>query len=543
MKKTIKKSIKKSWPYLILAFLTLTIVVSIEGYITLKMMTIVDSALEGKIEVLKEEAVKILFAILLSLLFGLLASYTRGRYLYQSLVKTKIDYIDKLFDKNINEFQAENKASYLSIMTNDMNRIEKQYLEGIYEVGASFIGFMVAFIIIASVSPLALMLGAGISILSAIIGNVVAKPLQRHEKERSQLFDGYTSYIKEVLGAFQIVKANNLNEKVKKDFYKNSKDIQEKRYIMDKIHTYILAAQSFIMNSTTFFMLAVTVLLAIKGRITTGAVILIVNNLSRVIYPLMELGEWLPQIFAVKPIFEKIDKSLENQEIFDETKGIDKFNHRIEFNKVSFSYGEHEVLSNVNFSLEKGGKYLILGPSGGGKSTLLRLLRKYFKPLHGEILIDGKNLGDIRKKDYFNIISNIEQQVFLFEDTLRNNISLFKEYSEEEINHAIDQSGLSQFVKELPKGLDSMIYDNGKNISGGEKSRIAIARGLLSKSDIIFIDEAFASLDEQVAKEIEKTLLSLEGITLVNVSHLVFEENKGKYDKVLVVKNKLVYEE
>src|SRR5699024_12307892 len=170
-----------------------------------------------------------------------------------------------------------------------------------------------SFIIIASVSPLALMLGAGISILSAIIGNVVAKPLQRHEKERSQLFDGYTSYIKEVLGAFQIVKDNNLNEKVKKDFYKNSKDIQEKRYIMDKIHTYILEAQSFIINSTTFYMLAVTVLLAIKGRITTGAVILIVDNLSQEIYPLMELGEWLPQIIAVKAIYEQKDTRHENK--------------------------------------------------------------------------------------------------------------------------------------------------------------------------------------------------------------------------------------
>ena len=538
-----KKSIKKSWPYLILAFIALTIVVSIEGYITLKMMTIIDSALEGKTDVLKAEAIKISIAIGFCFIFGILSSYTRGLYLYKSLVKTKIDYIEKLFDKNINEFQAENNAIYLSTMTNDMNSIEKQYLEGIYAVGNSFIGFIVSFIIIASVSPVALILGAGISIVSGLLSIAVAKPLKRHEKHRSDLFGGYTSYIKEVLSAFQIIKANNLNDKVKKDFHDKSVDIQQKRFIMDKIQTYIIVIQSFITNGSTFAIIIITSLMAIRGSITTGAVVLIVNNLSRVIYPLMELGEWLPKIFSVKALFEKIDKSLKNHDNYEETIEIDKFNHSIRFDDVSFSYEKNDVLSDINLSMYKGEKYLIVGPSGGGKSTLLKLLRKYFNPIKGSILIDGKNLKDIRKRDYFNIISNIEQQVFLFEDTLRNNITLYKEYTDKEINLAIDRAGLRQFLDLLPNGLDTMIYDNGKNISGGEKSRIAIARGLLNKSDIIFIDEAFASLDSKVAKEIENTLLGLEGITVVNVSHVIFKETKDKYDKVFVVKNRAVFEE
>lgn len=535
-----KKSIKKSWSYLILALIVLTIVVALEGYITLKMMTIIDSAIEGRANMLKSESIKISIAIGLTLIFGILASYTRGLYLYKSLIKTKINYVEKLFGKNINEFQKENNAIYLSTMTNDMNTIEKQYLEGVYAVGNSFIGFTVAFIIIASVSPIALLMGAGISIVSAGLSIAVSKPLQRHEKQRSDLFEGYTSYIKEVLSAFQIIKANNLNEKVKKDFHNKSEDIQQKRYVMDKIHTYVLSIQSLVMNGSTFGIMVVTTLMAIRGSITAGAVILIVNNMGRVIHPLMELGEWLPKIFSVKSLFEKIDKSLKNQDNYEETTGINDFNHVIEFNDVSFAYDNNEVLSDVDLNLLKGEKYLIVGPSGGGKSTLLKLLRKYFNPIKGNILVDGKDLKDIKKRDYFNIISNIEQQVFLFEDTLRNNISLYKEYSEEEIKLAIERAGLSQFVEDLSNGLDTMIYDNGKNISGGEKSRVAIARGLLSKSHIIFLDEAFASLDSTVAKEIENTLLSLEGVTVVNVSHVVFEETKDKYDKVFVVKDKSV---
>jgi ATP-binding cassette subfamily B protein len=535
-----KKSISRSWPYLLLALAVLTIVVSLEGYITIKMMTIIDAALAGQIDMLKAEAFKISIAISMTLIFGILASYTRGLYLYKSLVNIKMDYVEGLFGKNINEFQAENNAIYLSAITNDMNSIEKNYFEGIYSVGNSFIAFIVAFIVIASVSPMALFLGASISIVSGLLAIVVAKPLQRHEKQRSDLFQGYTSYIKEVLSAFQIVKANNLDDKVREDFSNKSKDIQEKRFIIDRIHTYILSLQSFLMNGSFIVIMIITCLMALRGTITAGAVILIINNMSRVIYPLRELGEWFPKIFSVKGIFEKMDASLQNQENYLETIGMDAFNECIEFKDVSFAYGDKVVLSNINLSLKRSEKYLIIGPSGGGKSTLLKLLRKYFNPTKGQILIDGKNLKDIKKRDYFNILANIEQEVFLFEDSLRNNICLYKEYGEDEIELAIERAGLSQFVKSLPEGLDTMIYDNGKNISGGERSRVAIARGLLAKSDIIFLDEAFASLDTQVAREIEETLLELEDITIVNVSHVLFEETKDRYDKVLVVKDKSV---
>src|SRR5690606_22315655 len=159
------------------------------------------------------------------------------------------------------------------------------------------------------------------------------------------------------------------------------------------------------------------------------------------------------------------------------------------------------VLENINLKLEAKKKYLIIGPSGGGKSTVLKLLRKYHNPTNGEILFDDVSLKDIKKETYFKSISNIEQNIFLFEDTIKNNLTLYKDYSDEEIQDAIRKAGLTDFINSLKDGLDIVIYDNGKNISGGEKSRIAIARGLINKSKIILLDEAFASLDPTRAKE------------------------------------------
>ncbi|NLV88388.1 MAG: ABC transporter ATP-binding protein [Tissierellia bacterium] len=535
-----KKAINRGIPFLILALLMVAIAMGIDGYISIKIMRIIDYALDGNMELFKKESIEgfILVGILLPL--NILVAITRGLYINRSLVKSKIYYIDNLFKKNINEFQGENNAKYLAALTNDMNSIEQNYLVGIYGVGAGIIRFLVSFIVIASVSPSALFIGIGISIVSAIFSMLAGKPLQKHEKQRSDLFEGYTSYIKEVLGAFQIIKANDLNDKVKDDFYNKSESIQHKGYIIDKISTYIFASQQFIMMMSILLTFMVAVYMAIKGSITAGAVILIVNNMESMFFPLMNLTELFPKIVSVKSLFEKMDHSLKNHDDYEETLELDDFKHSIDFKNVSFSYDDNQVLQDIDLSIKKGEKYLVVGPSGGGKSTLLKLLRKYFNPTEGEILIDGKNLKDVKKESYFKKISNVEQQVFLFEDTIRNNITLYKDYREEEINLAIERAGLTDFIKGLPNGLDTIIYDNGKNISGGERSRIAIARGLLAKTDIIFLDEAFASLDAKVAQEIEKTLLNLEGVTVVNVSHVIFKETKDKYNKVFTVKNKAI---
>lgn len=535
-----KRALNKGVPFLILALLILSIAVSIEGYVSIKIMKIIDYGLDGNMELFKKESFVAFILVSILLPLNILATVTRGLYINKSLIKAKVYYVDRLFKKNINEFQEENNAKYLSALTNDMNNIEGKYLIGIYETGASLIRFLVSFIVIASVSPLALFIGLGVSCLSAIITMLMGKPLQKHERQRSDLFEGYTSYIREVLGAFQIIKANDIEDKVKDDFYNKSEGIQYKGYIIDKTYTFVSASQQFIMMISIFSIFLVSVYMAINGSITAGAVILIINNMERMFFPLMSLTETFPRIISVKSLFEKIDESLENQDNYEETLELNDFKHSIEFKNVYFSYEDNPVLENIDLSLKKGGKYLIVGPSGGGKSTLLKLLRKYFNPTAGEILVDGINLKDIKKESYFKNISNVEQQVFLFEDTVKNNITLYKDYTDEEINLAIDRAGLTDFIKGLPEGLDTMIYDNGKNISGGEKSRIAIARGLLAKADIIFLDEAFASLDARVAREIEKTLLSLEGVMVVNVSHVVFDETKDKYDQVFVVKNKAV---
>lgn len=537
-----KKSILKKWPFLVLAIIIGFGSSLLDGFISIYMMKIVDATLDGDRVLFFSLAKTLILLAILLLPVNIVLSYAKGLYKYKSLTSAKFNFMKRIFDKNISEFKRDNNGRYISAITNDMNTIENNYIDAIFQISMHLMSFIVGVAVIYSVSPMALLVGIGISLFSTLLAVALSKPLQKRQLQRSMLFESYTSYIREVLGAFSIVKANNLGAKVRTDFYNKSRDIQHKGYEIDRIYTYFLSIQSFTTNLSFYGIAGIVIYMAIKGQITTGGVILIINSMEKIIYPLMQVSEWLPKLFSVKTLFTNTDEILSNQNEQIETKELASFEKAIVLKNVSFGYTEELILKDISLTINKGCKYLIIGPSGGGKSTLLKLLRKYFAPTTGSITIDDLNLNDITKSSYFKNIANVEQQVFLFEDTLKNNLTLYKDYSEEEIHLAMERSGLTDFVNKLPDGLDTMLYDNGRNVSGGEKSRIAIARGLLANTDIIFLDEAFASLDSKIAKEIEKTLLGLEGITVVNVSHVIFNETKKDYHRVISIANGGIYQ-
>jgi ATP-binding cassette subfamily B protein len=481
-------------------------------------------------------------AILLSaqIPLRLLFSFLRGRFIKNTLLKMKTEYIKKVFGKNINEFNKENNAKYISALTNDFNLIEIDYITGILKVLEGITNFLTGVIIIIIISPIILAVGIFVIIVSVAISSIATRPVKKKNKERSTLLEEYSAFTKEVLSAFNIIKTNDLETRVSETFKKQSDKVQSKQYQIDKLISFVYALNNVNFGFTVFALLLTVSYLAITGIATIASVVVIIQNTFNIVGPIAELAEALPKIITSNALFEKIDASLKNIEDYKENKSFDGFKKKIELKNVSFSYDNDLVLDDITLSFEKGKKYLVVGPSGGGKSTILRLLRKYFNPAKGTILIDGFNLKDIKKVDYFNKIANIEQQVFLFEDTLKNNLTLYKNYTNQEIMDAIKRAGLEDFLKNHKEGLKYKIVDNGKNVSGGEKSRIAIARGLLNKADIILLDEAFASLDYNKAKEIEDSILALKNVTIINVSHVKIKENLVKYDIIYSVNNKAV---
>lgn len=533
------KRVFKATPQMIVALAFAALYTFFDGLVYVKMMGLLDFALVGDLNGLKDRIPGLILFASLLIPIGIITALTKGWYRRDGNLFMKSYYVRRVFRKNVSEFQRENTANYISKLTNDCNTLDVNFIDGVYVIGNGLANFAAGMWIIATINPWLILLSVAVTAVNAIISMIMNKPVSKAYRERSDMFDGYTSYIKEVLSAFHIVKNNNLVDKVKNDYYEKSEAIQQKGYIIERMVSFVFASQNFLMNISLYLVLCSLGYLAIQGKISVAGILIVSEGMRRMAWPLMMLSEALPKVFSSKGLSKKISDSLKNSDDYVETEELTDLNEKIEFRDVEFYYedGDHKpILQEVNFTIHKNGKYLIVGPSGGGKSTLLKLLRKYYTAKEGEIFIDGIPLRDVKKEDYFSMIANVEQQVFIFEDTLRNNITLYKSYTEEEIERALYVSGLSDFVKALPHGLDTMLYDNGKNISGGERSRIVIARAMLAKASILFLDEAFASLDMERAKEIEKTILSLENITVINVSHVIFKDSMEQYDGVFHVK-------
>lgn len=529
--------------YLIVLIIAVSIIFSyFDIHYNLIMKDLVDKAISGNVDNFLNDV--LIMVIYIVLFFIGLFSYDVLKSIFLKKVSrlVKGSYIKRLYNKNLNEFQSDNNSLYLSALTNDYEKIELNFFEPILESINMLCTFGAGIILISIIDPIILLVGFGLMIINVIISAISSKPVNKHNLERSKMLDNFIAYIKEVLGAFHIIKTNNLEEKVKKDYFDKSKKVQDKGFIIDRIQSFIFTIQNTNFGITYIGLFLFIAFYSIEGYISFGAVVLIVESSDRLIWSIARLVEALPKIFSVKSLHKKMEDTLKNKTDYQESINFNGFNKDITFSGVKFCYDDdNQVLDNVNLQFEKGKKYLIVGPSGGGKSTILRLLRKYFNPQDGEILVDGVPLKDIYKQDYFSYIANIEQNVFLFEDTIRNNLTLYKDIPEDKIYEVLHKAGLDDFIESLPKGIETMIYDNGKNISGGERSRLAIARGLINDAQIIFLDEAFANLDYDRAKEIERSILAIDNITLINVSHVVIKENQNEYDGIYVIKNKQAY--
>ncbi len=528
----------RTFPYLFLALAVAVAYAILDGVVTRMMMKLLDYALAKDLETLTSKVPQLLFLAMFLVPLGILVAITNNYSKAKSTAALKRYYIKKVFGKNIAEFQKENNAKYLSAMTNDFNTLEINFIEGIYTICNCIARFFVGVWLLYTVDKRLIILAVIIIAVNLLLSILTTKPSNKAFKERSDLFDGYTSYIKEILSAFHIVKNYNLQEKVTQDYYEKSDQIQHKGFLIERMLSFIWAFLNLFTSISIYGVIAGVGYLVVLGKITAGGLLIVVEGIQRMMWPLFDLSEALPKVFTTRDLIKKIEKTLENSDDYVETVDLEEFQKGIDFRQVEFSYEDSEqpILQNVELNIKKNGKYLIVGPSGGGKSTLLKLFRKYFNPTSGKIYIDGHDLRDVKREQYYKMVANIEQQVFIFEDTVRNNITLYKDYSSQEVEEAIRAAGLSDFVEGLLQGLDTIIYDNGKNISGGERSRIVIARALLSKASILFMDEAFASLDMERAREIEKTILELKDITVINVSHVIFKDTKELYDRVVTVK-------
>lgn len=540
--KTLKKY--KLLGPLVLASAVAAGTLAMEAYVSLAMMSVIDTAMKSGLKASIPGMFLLISLALLSLPVNLLMIVLKQRYRQTAMNRIKSHYLHEVFKKDAQAFDQDHSADYITAMTQDMTLIENGYVLGIFDLVYQLMAFVMALAVIVYVSLWLPVMGLVLAAIVAGISMLMSKPLKALQNRRSDLFQSYGAYIQASMSAFHLIRVNHLTNKASEDFEHRSRAIQHQGFLIDRLNTFIFAAQNLLMNCMLVGMMGAATYLTVTGWMTFGGVVLVINNIDRIAGPVQVLGEVFPKLIGAKALLEKHEAQLARHQVAlsDAPMEAAVFHQALTLKDITFHYpkSSYPVLKSANMCLEPGKKYLLVGPSGGGKSTILKLLRRYHTPSGGEILLDGKPLASIDPDSYYQLLGNVEQHVFLFEDTLRANLCLYKEIPETRLLLVLQQAGLQGLVDKLPQGLDTMLFDNGKNLSGGERSRIAIARALLLDAKILLLDEAFASLDDAVAKQIEASLLALEGVTLVHVTHVCFEENRHRYDAILSVSHQEV---
>ena len=472
----------------------------------------------------------------------LLRRAAEPRFVRRALRQYKALAFEKITEKSMTEFGEESLAGYLSALTNDVNSIEQDDL---------LRQFMFMSQAVTLISGLALMLYnsplmTGIAILLAAlplgVSFLTGKKLTASQKRVSDKNAGFTAMLSDYLNGFAVIKSFRAEKRIQEMFNSENDRLEQEKYEGQRIRKMVGMFGSLSAITAQMGVFLAGAFLAQMGYgMTAGQVMLFVNLVGVVIQPLFEFPAMFAARRAAVGLTEKLARRIEKHEDESEREAIGKLTDKIELKGVSFGYETgKDVLEKVSLTLKAGCAYAIVGASGSGKSTLLKLLMGAETGYRGSIAADGHELANVSRESLYEQISVIQQNVFVFNASIGDNITMFSDFAEGDVQRAIDRAHLRELVGR--RGMDYACGENGNGLSGGEKQRISIARSLLKKSSVLMADEATASLDAQTAHQVASDLLDLDGVTRIVVTHALEENLLRRYDGIIALKDGKVAE-
>ena len=471
-----------------------------------------------------------------------LAYHSKPRLVAKGIGQYKEYIFERLCKKGIGAFSSENSSLYISALSNDARTVEMDYLANVFVVIENATVCIGALLLMFYYSPTLAILSIVLALLplavSIFTGNLVAKA----EKTVSDKNEAYMSTLKDSLVGFAVIKSFRAELQMCRIFRDSVREVTKAKTIRKKMSVLVSGLGSCAGTVLQFGIFLIGAYLALSGKgLSAGSVLVFVQLLNFVINPIGAIPQALAEISASKALVLKVAQALEDnvREEGGELKG--KLLDAITVDNVSFGYEEEKpVLNNLSFTFDKGKSYAIVGSSGSGKSTLLNLLMASNNSYTGTISYDETELREISSESLYEMVSLVQQNVFVFNASIRDNITMFSDFPADDVDRAIKLSGLSDLVAQRGDGY--LCGENGSGLSGGEKQRISIARSLLKKSQVLLVDEATAALDSQTAYQVSNAILDLNDLTRIVVTHTLDENLLKRYDCVLTLKNGTITE-
>lgn len=459
----------------------------------------------------------------------------RAAFLCKAVTQYKEMAFKKLSQKGISAFAQESTGRYLSVLTNDVGTVEENYLNSVFELIAQPLLFLSTLILLCRYSPL-LTLAAVLLCLLPVAGMIALSPeLSRREKAVSDKSEVFVARLKDMLSGFAVIKSFKAEEEAGGIFRLENGSFEEIKRRRRWWQGFLASISQSLGITVQFGIFFFGAYLALRGDITAGTVLVFVNLANSLIGPIQTIPQCVASRKAAKGLIRKLAEVTEENASRGGAIIEPKLEEAIEFRDVTFGYEpEKPVLRELSLRLEAGKKYALVGASGSGKSTLLNLLMGAYDNYEGSLTLDGREMRELDCDSLYDIMSLIGQSVFLFDDTIRRNIAMFREFPEEKITSAVHRSGLEKLIAE--RGEDFRCGENGGGLSGGERQRVSIARCLLRETPVLLLDEATAALDNQTAFAVTEAILQLDGLTRLVVTHRLEAPLLEQYDSIFVLR-------
>lgn len=516
-----------------------------EIYVAVLIKKLLDVAIGGTMKGLWELIAASLGFIFAEVMIWLAKREFKFRFMKRAVEAYRNKAYGDITGKDIIDFGRENTGNYVSALTNDVTAIENNYLLGQFDMVNMLLMAPAAFGLMIWYSwqmTLAVALLCALPVMATL---AVGGKMAEWEKKVSEKNAAFMAMVKDLLSGFGVIKSFQAQKETAALY-------QEKNGYLERVKLKRRQAEDMIgiISTTAGFITQIGVFcygayLGVRGEIAASIVIAFVQMMNYVINPINTLPKLWANRKAAEKLIEKMasygEKRREQKE-YEPFTGIRKEGEGIMLTHAGFSYEEgREILKDINLHFETGKSYAIVGASGSGKSTLLNLVMGSCPGYEGSITLDGKELSAIDPDRIFDMMSVIQQNVFIFDDTIKRNICMFKEFEEEKLVAAIERAGLSLLIRQ--KGDDYACGENGSHLSGGEKQRIAIARSLLREVSVLLVDEATSALDAETSENVTNSILDIKGVTRLVVTHKLDEKTLRRFDEIIVMKNGKVTEQ
>ncbi|HNY84681.1 MAG TPA: ABC transporter ATP-binding protein [Anaerolineaceae bacterium] len=455
----------------------------------------------------------------------------RGKFVALSLETLRSRWMASILCRSVPEFNKHPQGSYLSTYTNKVESLKMLFfynIPSIFEI--AFKALLVSFSLLRLDYRIALMTLV-LATTPLYVPKLVEKKLQQSQEESVRTYEHHLTKVVEWLNGFEVIRNHSVEKIVQKKFDLLGDSVTHAHLQNQKMMFLSQMLSTSLSYFSHFIVLAVAAWLVLRGEFTAGQFFIAISMIDQLSWPILGLSRMTQDFVSAKPIRDEVERFLNYAPPSAvKPQRVSEGKPNIHFDQVSFAFnGEKPLIEGLSLNIPAGSKVLMLGPSGSGKSTAVNLMLGYLEPQNGRVELE--NIPASQVSNMYELVTILRQEVFLFQGTLRENLSLYQPVSDDDMMKALCRVGLSAWADQARLSLP--IEEGGKNLSGGEKRRIALARSLLRQSPVLILDEPLANLDVESIKRVEQVIKEISDRTVIFISHQISPQLKACFDQVV----------